>query len=417
MPANQTSPDPPSAVPVGTMLGYSTASFGANMVNALSNAAMPLYLGTYGLPNVLIGFLAQERSFVGAFVQPVVGIISDRTRSRFGRRKPFFLIGIPLTMVALMLLALHPDLWVVLCLLAVFSFFLAVANDPYLALMADITPEHQRGRMGSAMALFNMCGQVTMLALAWKLWETHEFWVFAAVAFGLLVSFGVTFLTVQEPALPYAPESQVKLSPVQYVRNVLQYREVAKYVSAQFFFNFGSGAAVPFLTRFGVDVLHTDEGTAFQLMLIAVTFTALFAVPAGMAGDKFGKKPVLAGGLAVYAVAALVGSQAQDLPQAQIMMATLGACNAVTTALVFPLLADLMPPSRKGEFTGLGSLVWSIAQPMGSTWAGFMVDLSGSFRTVFLVAGVMIGLSFLGLLTVHPDRAHIGEQQPDVQKG
>ena len=48
---------------------------------------------------------------------------------------------------------------------AEFSFFLAIANDPYLALMADITPERQRGRVGSVMAVFNMVGQVALLVV------------------------------------------------------------------------------------------------------------------------------------------------------------------------------------------------------------------------------------------------------------
>ena len=158
--------EPPPSISIATMIFYSVANFGVNMVNAFSNAALPLYLGVYGLPNAVIGFLAQERSFLGGFAQPVVGLISDRTRSRWGRRKPFFLIGVPLTVASLFLLALHPPIWAVLLLLIVFSLFLAVANDPYLALMADITPAEQRGRMGSVMAVFNMAGQVAMLAIA-----------------------------------------------------------------------------------------------------------------------------------------------------------------------------------------------------------------------------------------------------------
>ena len=60
-----------------SMIGYSAANFGVNMVNAFSNTALPLFLSTYQLPNILIGFLAQERSFVGAFVLTVA--VSDTT--------------------------------------------------------------------------------------------------------------------------------------------------------------------------------------------------------------------------------------------------------------------------------------------------------------------------------------------------
>jgi len=135
--------------PVAKAINYSVANFGASIFYGLFNFAMPLYLRGYGLPAWLIGLLANERSFVGAFVQPVVGRISDRTRSRFGKRRPFFLVGIPVVCFGLWLLAYHPDLWPMLVIVAVLAFFLSVAWDPYMALMADIFPEKQRGRVGA----------------------------------------------------------------------------------------------------------------------------------------------------------------------------------------------------------------------------------------------------------------------------
>src|SRR5437588_12949125 len=60
----------------GLAARYSVANLGASVVYGLFNTAMPLYLSTYRLPESLIGLLANERSFVGAFVQPVVGRMS-----------------------------------------------------------------------------------------------------------------------------------------------------------------------------------------------------------------------------------------------------------------------------------------------------------------------------------------------------
>src|SRR5919109_4761808 len=110
------------------MAAFSLGNLGGNMVNAFSNTALPLYLGAYQLPNWLIGLLAQERSLVGGFIQPVVGALSDRTRTPLGRRRPFFLVGVPLTALSLVLLAFHPPLWTVLAIIPFLSFFLAVAN-------------------------------------------------------------------------------------------------------------------------------------------------------------------------------------------------------------------------------------------------------------------------------------------------
>ena len=154
--------DPPAA-PISKMITYSTASFGVNMVNAFSNAALPLYLGRYQLPAWLVGVLAQQDSSLGGIEQPFIGLISDRTRTRWGRRRPFFLMGVPLVVASLVFLSAHPPIWAVVVILTVFASFLAVANDPYNALLADVFPSGQRGRVGAVQGLFNMAGQVTML--------------------------------------------------------------------------------------------------------------------------------------------------------------------------------------------------------------------------------------------------------------
>ncbi|MFH1485152.1 MAG: MFS transporter [Chloroflexota bacterium] len=406
-----TQPETPreAMLPLSRMVLYSAANLGTMMVVAFSNSALPLFLGRYQVPNILIGFLAQERSFVGGFVQPLVGALSDRLRTPWGRRRPFFLVGVPLTVASLVFLSTYPPLPAVLLLLLVFAFFLAVAYDPYLALMPDITPAEQRGRMGSAMALFNMLGQVSMLLLAAFLWEGSQPLVFYLVGVGLAASYGVTFFGIQEPSAPAEVLPFKAADPVSYVRGVLKHRELSKYIASQFFFWFGIGGATPFLTRFGVEVLGVSEGVSFLLFLVLVVATAVFAVPAGIAGDRLGKKRVLGWGLAGFGLAVLAGSQSHGLAQGAAVMVLVGAFNALTTVLAFPLLTDLIPKERAGELVGLGSLVWSLAQPLGATLAGLSVDLTGTYRSVFIFAGLMVLVSFLLLQMVRPERVARGE--------
>ncbi|MEO5953475.1 MAG: MFS transporter, partial [Chloroflexia bacterium] len=129
----------------GKAARYSVANFGSSMVYGLFNTALPLYLKQYGVVDWLIGLLANERAFVGALAQPAVGRLSDRIRTKLGRRRPFFLVGVPLMALSLFVLALRPDFWIMLTIMTIGSFFLAVAQDPYIALLADLFPERHRG--------------------------------------------------------------------------------------------------------------------------------------------------------------------------------------------------------------------------------------------------------------------------------
>ncbi len=396
------------------MLLYGAGSFGAGLVFALLNTGFSLYLIDYSLPNWLIAFLSQERSFIGGFVQPVVGVFSDRTRTRLGRRRPYFLVGVPLAAIALVLLAQQPPLLALLLIVPVFALLLMIAYDPYLALMVDITPAEQRGRMGSATAFCGMLGQVAFLALATTLWSHDQAFVFYVVAAGLVASFAVTFFGVPEPAEAFAPVVRAPAPPrrdgwpgsgaLRWLRNVLSYRELAKYVASQCLFWFGMGAAVPFLTLFGVRELGLEEGTAFSLILVLVLLTALAAAPAGWLGDRFGKQRLISTGLLGLGLVIVVGSAAQTLEQILVVMVLAGIANAINTVLGFPLLADLMPRERAGEFSGLGSMVWSLAQPLGSLAGGLVADATGGYRAVFVLTGVMLLLSWLALQTVRAPR-------------
>ncbi|MGN6700399.1 MAG: MFS transporter [Thermomicrobiales bacterium] len=397
----------PAALSRRTMLLYSVASAGKNMVDAFSNAALPLYLEPYGLPGWLVGLLAQERSGIGGLVQPAIGALSDRTRTRFGRRRPYFLLGVALTALALVFLAFHPPLVPMLAVVAVLSFLLAVAADPYLALLADMTPERQRGRLGSFMGIFAMAGQVVMLLLAAVLWQTHERVVIFATAAGLLLCFGVTFAGVREPPLAAAASSATRspLAPGRYLRDVLRYREVAKYSLAMTFFWLGGGSAAPFLTRFGVHELGLSDGKAFFLVMLIVLCTAIFAYPAGYLGDHYGKKPVQSAGLLFYGVAILISSQARTMEQILPAIVFVGLGNTIPTVLALPMLADLIPKRRAGEFTGLGSMLWSLCQPLGALIGGALADASGGYRLTFIFAGVMMLVSCVLLQTVRPRAA------------
>jgi maltose/moltooligosaccharide transporter len=392
----------PAAAPrfqLGWAARYACGNLGAGLMFAFANAALPLYLASYGLPNAVIGLLAQDRPPLAGVSQIVVGALSDRTRSRFGRRKPYLLGGVPVAAAALLVLSLRPQVWVAIAVLVVMTTSLAVAYGPYLALLADLVASELRGRVGGLQAAANMLGQMTMLWVAAQFWSDHEALVFGIGAVGLVVAFSVTFFGVREPPIHDSP-APIRIAPMQYVRGILAQREVAKYLLATLFYWLGAGGVVPFLTRFGVNELHTDETTAFQLLMVPVIATVIFTWPAGWLGDRCGKKPVLFAGLVLMGGAVLIGSQVQSVAQAAAILVVTGAANALCTVLLFPLLTDLLPKDRAGEFTGLGAGVWELAQPLGAVLGGLAADMTGTLRATLEVAALLTFVAAALLLRV-----------------
>jgi len=188
---------PPRPLSFADSALYACGIFGANVVYAFLNLAAGLYLERYPqVPTWAVGLLSQERSLAGAVVQPIVGAWSDRTRTRIGRRKPFFIGGVLLTWASLLFLAGFPPLVPMLIVLSINAFFLNVAVDPYYALMADLVPLEQRGRVGALLAVFNMGGQIVATVAGLFLWDGSPELVFVIVATVLVVSFAITRLVV-----------------------------------------------------------------------------------------------------------------------------------------------------------------------------------------------------------------------------
>lgn len=81
----------------------------------------------------------------GLIVQPIIGYLSDRTWSpRFGRRRPYFLVGAVLSTLALFFIPNSPALWVAAGLLWVLDASINISMEPFRALVADRLPNEQR---------------------------------------------------------------------------------------------------------------------------------------------------------------------------------------------------------------------------------------------------------------------------------
>src|SRR5256712_7268100 len=385
---------------------YGTGALGANAVYSFLNLAAGLYLERYpAVPTWAVGLLSQERSLAGSVVQQMVGALPDRPRPRIGRRNPFFSGGVALPAASLLYLGGFPPLVPMLAVLSVNAFFLNVAVDPYTALMADIVPPGQRGRVGTVLAVFNMLGQIGATLLGLFLWNRSPELVFVFVTAILVVAFTITTIGVHEPAAPPAPTEPVRFDVAGYLRGLFAHRELTKYVLAAAVFWLGTGGVLPYLTRFGVHELGTSEGDAFQLFLPALVGTIIAAIPAGYVADRIGKKPVLAVGLLAFSLIALAGSQARDVPQALVAMGFIRLANRVLTALNILLLVGLVPPERAAEMTGLGSGGRLLAQPLRAVIAGVLIGGLLSDRASFLGAAALVFLSFLLLLTVRAPHA------------
>jgi maltose/moltooligosaccharide transporter len=136
---------------------------------ALQNSNVSRIFQTLGASIDDIPILWIAAPLTGLLVQPVVGYYSDRTWNRFGRRRPYFLVGAILASIALIAMPRSPVLWMAAGLLWILDASINIAMEPFRAFVGDQLPEKQRAAGYSMQSFFIGVGAVVASMLPWIL--------------------------------------------------------------------------------------------------------------------------------------------------------------------------------------------------------------------------------------------------------
>jgi maltose/moltooligosaccharide transporter len=133
---------------------------------ALQNANVSRIFETLGGTEIALYWLAAP--VTGLLVQPIIGYLSDRTWSpRFGRRKPFFMVGAILASISLFLMPNSSVLWMAVGMLWILDSSINISMEPFRALVGDLLPSEQRTSGFAAQTFFIGIGAVVASLLPW----------------------------------------------------------------------------------------------------------------------------------------------------------------------------------------------------------------------------------------------------------
>ena len=136
---------------------------------ALQNANVSRIFQTLGADMEQIPLLWIAAPLTGLLVQPIVGYYSDRTWTRLGRRRPYFLYGALATSAALLLMPNSPTLWIAAGTLWVLDASINVSMEPFRAFVGDQMPRRQRPAGYAMQSFFIGIGAVVASLLPWLL--------------------------------------------------------------------------------------------------------------------------------------------------------------------------------------------------------------------------------------------------------
>jgi Na+/melibiose symporter-like transporter len=175
------------------------------MWNALHPIVLPVLVLSFapdGAKNTSYGLLTFVGLVVAALVQPISGSLSDHTRHRLGRRRPWILAGTAASLLCLGALAVANSFWIVAASYILLQCSSNVAHGPAQGLMRDAVPGGRRGPAAGAKHVFDMAAVIVAATFAGRLMDdgVQDAVTMMALIAGTLVLFTVvTSVTVREP--------------------------------------------------------------------------------------------------------------------------------------------------------------------------------------------------------------------------
>ncbi|MFN1834096.1 MFS transporter [Balneola sp. MJW-20] len=136
---------------------------------ALQNANVSRIFETLGASVDDIPILWIAAPLTGLIVQPIIGYFSDRTWTRLGRRRPYFLFGAIAASIALVIMPNSPVLWIAAGMLWIMDASINISMEPFRAFVGDMLPSEQRTKGFAMQSFFIGTGAVIASALPWMM--------------------------------------------------------------------------------------------------------------------------------------------------------------------------------------------------------------------------------------------------------
>ncbi|MBO4243289.1 MAG: MFS transporter [Clostridiales bacterium] len=399
---------------------------------------IPLILtNTFSLNETWTGAIMAADNVLALILLPVFGKLSDRTRTRIGKRMPYILIG---TLVAIVLINILPviddkvaagvntafyGLAGFIIILGLLLFTMSVFRSPAVALMPDITPKPLRSKGNAVINLMGAAGGIIYLAFTAIMYPKSKtegldhvsyriLFVFISAVMALAVI--IMLLTVKENALSSEndriekehpewdlSENKDSSSGTKLPKDV--FRSMLFLLASIMLWYIGYNAVVTWFTPYIKSLMGEDIGGASTCFLIANVGAIISYIPLGQLAGKIGrKKSIFLGTLILTLTFGLSFFLTTMMHSLNVLMfivfALVGFAWAAININSLPMVVEMCKGSDTGKFTGFYYTASMAGQILTPILSGFLMR-HVSYKILFIYAAAFAFLSFLTMTRVH----------------
>lgn len=367
----------------------------------LAGRSLPATLPGFALSPAVAFFVMTWDNLLNIIAQPWIGVASDRTWTRFGRRKPWLLAGVPIAALGFIFIPLARTLLAILVAILAFSIGMALFRAPAAALLGDLFPPAQRSQVRGIIGMMvGVSGALTLLVSTVLFERVGPAVPFIAAALMMVVMAALAFILIQEPKPAKAEGSspadeETKPPTYQAVVELLRHLWQAEDRSRLYFWLTILLASMMVeslqtgISSFGVFTLGLAPAQAVRLATIWAVAIILFAIPSGLVGGRIGRQRTIAIGLTGLMLVLILSFFFIQTPATLVIALALGGFLWSLIAVNdLPFLYDLGDEGQIGAYTGVYFVATQAAAILGPVLAGLVIGRAGSHRALFAFAAV-----------------------------
>lgn len=358
-----------------------------------------------------LGYIAGAGGVVSLLSAPMFGVLSDRTRSRLGRRRPFIVGGVLVGLLALVILGLAPNMAVLTggWLLAVLGWNLAM--NSIANLQADKLPEEQRGKVSGMVGFAQMVAPVIGIGVASMASGDDLLLLLAPAMLGTAFIIPLVLRSAEQDtrSAVFAEPLSARVLFGKYVFDPRKYVDFSWNWVGRFLFFTGLTFNTTFMTFFLAQRAGSEVDEIGGLVAassgLSVVATAIGALGGGFLSDRLRRRRILVLGAGMIfafgaATMALSGNVAMLIVGGAIANIGMGAFSAVDQAI----LLDVLPDRREaGRFMGIMYYAIQIPHAVAPLAASVLLGIGAAageknYSVLYLVGGL---LTIAGGLVVH----------------
>ncbi|HET6673641.1 MAG TPA: MFS transporter [Agromyces sp.] len=413
--ASSTSAAPPSAlgeptrrVSAGWIASFTTVWLGVWMAQLTPvQLLLPAQIDAELRPEnwvdsvVAFGAISGIAAVATIIAYPLTGALSDRTTSRFGRRRPWILIGALVFAASLVSLGYQTQMWAIGAVWVASSVGFCIMTAALTATIADQVPVNQRGFVSGWMSAPQAVGIIAGLILVTEL--ATDATVGYALLAALLLVLAIPFLSRREQPLLVAERARVTAKSIiaGFWISPRTYPDFGWTLLSRVLVSVGNALGTSLLLYFLMFQLNDEraEDDLIVLTLIYMVFVIAASLVLGRLSDRLGRRKVFVFiASALQGVAALLLALFPDLTVAMVAAGLLGLGYGCFLSVDQALATQVLPDAAsRGKDLGIMNIASAVPQAVAPMIGAAAVVVSGSFMLVFLLGAAF---SFAGAFAV-----------------